>query len=422
MADGQPLHSAFTTRECEVMAHLTIRRRRRFLLASAMCTVFLTSAVCANEEARDAAPEVKTLTLESDVFLPPALWVVDPGEEREESEAPVPEDAAPKDETHEAAALEPVPSAALSMPPPLDPPPLKEVSVILDWYLSPQHAALLIADAREYFKEQGLAVELQSPADPAIPLKLLATEEVDLALTRAPILHLQVHAGEPLIRVGTLIETPLNAVVVTRSWAGEDDIASLAGLDYGFSTQEGEAVVAEQLIPESLRQTDGFTAPENVHFDAAAAVVNGDAEVIADGYYYALPEQLAPEGIESRVIRYEELDIPRHEGVIIVANSQSLSKQGPTWARFMTAVEQASHWMIENPEEAWGLLAERHPILDNTVNQASWEGILRRLSLSPSAVNTRRYQAFEAYLKQRGLIEETLPVSRLAVDPHTLQE
>ncbi|MFI0471353.1 ABC transporter substrate-binding protein [Halomonas sp. HMF6819] len=402
------------------MPHLTIRWPTRLVFAGALCLLFLSWLALAGDEDTASDQNAEVLSLESEVMLPPALWPDAAPLARDESAA----DADPEVQAENASPdqPEPVPSAALALPPPLDPPPLTEVSVMLDWYLSPQHAALLIAQARELFKEQGLAVELLSPADPTIALKLLVAEEVDLALTRQPILHLQAHKGEPLTRVGTLIETPLNAVIVTGSAAETDDVALLAGRDYGFSTREGETIVAERLIPQSLRQTDGFKAPVNVHFDATAAVVRGDANVIADGYFDSLPEQLAPEGIESHVIRYEEIDIPRHDGVIIVANSQTLGRRGPTLARFMSAVEQASHWMIENPDASWALIAEQHPILDNAINEANWASLLRRLSLSPAAVNTRRYQAFETYLLKRGLIEETLPVSRLAVDPHTLAE
>ncbi|MFG6666603.1 ABC transporter substrate-binding protein [Halomonas sp. HNIBRBA4712] len=403
------------------MLHLTTGRRNRLFLACTLCLLCWSAQASASEP----SPEPEVPGLESDVVLPPGLWDDSDdsaaGSEVSELEASGLEtNEEPQAESLDDDVVAPAPSTALAIPPPLDPPPLTEVSVMLDWYLSPQHAALLIADERELFEEQGLTLDLQSPADPDVALKLLVAEEVDLALTREPVLHLQVHAGEPLVRVGTLIETPLNAVVVTRQAAEQEDIAALAGLDYGFSTLEGKEIVAERLIPQSLRQTDSFKAPVNVHFDAVAAVVGGEAQVIADGFYTTLPQQLAPEGVDSRVIHYETIDIPRHDGLIVVANSHSLASKGPIWARFLTAVEQASHWMIENPEAAWALLVEHHPILDNPANEASWEALLRRLSLSPAAVNTRRYQAFEAYLAKRGIIEAPLPVSRLAIDPHTL--
>ncbi|MCB8889811.1 ABC transporter substrate-binding protein [Halomonas malpeensis] len=399
------------------MAHLVLPWRRYGTPALIAFLLFLNSSLYASDETVVNDADGARLTLDTDVVVPDGLW-----ETPREPLLVTPEPGLDEIPREEASSSDPAPSATLALPPPLDPPPLKAFAVMLDWYLSPQHAALVIAKERELFEDQGLDVELLSPADPTLPLKLLAAGEVELALTREPILHLQAHAGEPLVRVGTLVETPLNAVIVTRSTASVDEPASLAGLRYGFSTREGESVVAERLVPQSIRQTDDFVEPVNVHFDAAAAVVDGRVDVIADGYYATLPDQLAPEGIDSRVIHYEEIDIPRHDGLVVVANATTLAHTVQSIARFMTAVEQASHWMIDNPEAAWALVTERHPILDNEVNQAGWEALLRRMSLSPAAVNTRRYQAFEAYLLSRGIIETVLPVSRLAIDPHALQE
>ena len=59
-------------------------------------------------------------------------------------------------------------------------------------------------------------------------------------------------------------------------------------------------------------------------------------------------------------------------------------------------------------------------MLDNDINAGAWEDILRRMALNPAALDSRRYAAFETFLQQTGITSDVLPVSRLAVDPHTL--
>ena len=169
-------------------------RERSFLALSLFFfLLFSFSATYANEE-RDSGNLDAPLSLESDVALPEGLWPAG-----DNSAAEVPEEA---------------PSMAVIPPPPLDPPPLKQLTLMLDWYLSPQHAALIVAKERALFAAQGLEIELLTPADPSIAIKLLAAGEVDLALTRQPLLHLHAHDGAPITRIATLIETPLNAVIV----------------------------------------------------------------------------------------------------------------------------------------------------------------------------------------------------------------
>ena len=378
-------------------------RERSFLALSLFFfLLFSFSATYANEE-RDSGNLDAPLSLESDVALPEGLWPAG-----DNSAAEVPEEA---------------PSMAVIPPPPLDPPPLKQLTLMLDWYLSPQHAALIVAKERALFAAQGLEIELLTPADPSIAIKLLAAGEVDLALTRQPLLHLHAHDGAPITRIATLIETPLNAVIVAGEAPAPAAVAdALADLHYGYSTREGRDVLVEQLLPRSVRQVDDFVAPESVHFDAADALRSSRVDAVADGFFHTLPQQLASDGIVTHTVRHSDIDIPRHDGLILLANSDSVARQATTWSRVLIALEEASNWMIEHPEEAWTLLVTTHPVLDNPINQEAWDDLLRRVALSPAALDERRYAAFESYLQSAGVTENSIPVTRLAVNPHLLME
>ncbi|MAG54203.1 MAG: ABC transporter substrate-binding protein [Halomonas sp.] len=384
------------------MLNAFLRGRSFLALSLVFFLLFSFSATYANEE-RDSGNLDAPLSLESDVALPEGLWPAG-----DNSAAEVPEEA---------------PSMAVIPPPPLDPPPLKQLTLMLDWYLSPQHAALIVAKERALFAAQGLEIELLTPADPSIAIKLLAAGEVDLALTRQPLLHLHAHDGAPITRIATLIETPLNAVIVAGEAPAPAAVAdALADLHYGYSTREGRDVLVEQLLPRSVRQVDDFVAPESVHFDAADALRSSRVDAVADGFFHTLPQQLASDGIVTHTVRYSDIDIPRHDGLILLANSDSVARQATTWSRVLIALEEASNWMIEHPEEAWTLLVTTHPVLDNPINQEAWDDLLRRVALSPAALDERRYAAFESYLQSAGVTENSIPVTRLAVNPHLLME
>lgn len=367
------------------------------LLSLTVTLLVLNSVGYANEETIESAQEDTTLSLEADVVVVPDLLTQSVDIDDDEQ----------------------APSMALVPAPPLEPPPLKTLTLMLDWYLSPQHAALVVAKERGLYAAHGLDVDIQSPADPSIAIKLLSAGDVDLALTRQPLLHLYAHEGAPITRIATLIETPLTAVVVM----GQETLESehhLAGLQYGYTTREGLDLLIPRLVPRSVQEIDDYSAPTNLHFDPARALREGQADAVADGYFHYLPPQLAAEGIATHLIRFDTLDIPRHDGLIVVANSDSLVRRADTWSRFVLALEEASHWIIDNPTQAWQLLVSSHPVLDNDINTAAWEDIVRRIALSPAALDSRRYTAFEAYLLERTHIETTLPLSRLAVDPHAL--
>ncbi|WP_083004030.1 ABC transporter substrate-binding protein [Halomonas sp. GT] len=385
------------------MLNAFLRARSLVFVTLSIFLLFSISATYANKE-NGAVNNSEPLTLNSEVTLPADLWPLSDNEALEEA-VEQEEDA---------------PSMALTPPPPLDPPPLKQLLLMLDWYISPQHAALIVAKQRGLFAAQGLELELLTPADPSIAIKLLTAGEVDLALTRQPLLHLHAHEGAAITRIGTLIETPLNAVIVAGNAPTNETTDQLAGLHYGFSTREGRDVLVDQLVPISLRQIDDFNPPESVHFDAASALRESRVDAIADGFYLTLPQQLASDGIVTHTVRYNDIDVPRHDGLILLANSDTVTRRSATWSRVLIALEEASNWIIENPEAAWSLLISSHPVLDNAINEAAWDDLLRRIAISPAALDDRRYASFEHYLEQAGITETALPVSRLAVNPHAL--
>ena len=356
-----------------------------------MGLMLLAPSVSLADDVNSTSQESSTLQLESEVYLPDDLWP-------------------------EKAYIE-APSAAVIPPEPLAPPPLEPINVMLDWFLSPQHAPLLIAYEKGFFQRQGLEVRWQIPGDPSLPTKLLAAGEVDLALGRQPLLHLAVHGGASLTRIATLVNTPLNAIITL----GDDPKESLEQLGtrpLGFTTQEGQQLILPLLISEIVSQSEQYAKPQAVHFETVQSLTVGGLEGIADAFFHTLPSRLSTQGQPTTVTRYDALSIPRHDGLIVMANRNTLGNRMETCARFVIALEDAVNWIIENPESAMETMITAYPRLENSVTTDSWEDILRRFSLTPAALDLRRYQDMETFLHQHDITSEILPVEQLAVDPN----
>ena len=109
-----------------------------------------------------------------------------------------------------------------------------KLTVLLDWFVNPDHAPLVIAETRGFFKEQGLEVTIVPPSDPSAPPRLVAAGQGDIAISYQPQLHVQVAEGLPLTRIGTIAETPLNALVALKHGPIKK-ISDLKGKKVGFS-------------------------------------------------------------------------------------------------------------------------------------------------------------------------------------------
>ena len=135
-----------------------------------------------------------------------------------------------------------------------------KLTVLLDWFVNPDHAPLVIAREQGFFAEHGLEVELIAPADPNDPPKLVAAGQADIAVSYQPQLHLQVAEGLPLRRIGTAVATPLNSLVVLADGPieGIADWSFAAGLD---AAAGGHYLEVDLYVPE-YAEVDDLTRGE----------------------------------------------------------------------------------------------------------------------------------------------------------------
>ncbi|WP_187774623.1 ABC transporter substrate-binding protein [Billgrantia pellis] len=315
-----------------------------------------------------------------------------------------------------------VPSVVTEPAAPLVPPPMVQLEVTLDWYLNPQHTALLVAREKGMFRRRGLEVRLSVPADPNVPAKLLAAGRTDLAVGRQTQLHLLADKGLPLMRVATLIDTPLAGLMLradVNTQAEEEALAyELEGLRIGYTDQDGRDILLARLLAELMSMRDGLALIEPV--DVNYAVLDALREERVDGVLvhqrHLLPRQLADEGIAMRVLPIENHGLPPHDGLILMANRDRLNGKRDAVRQLVAALEEAALWSLDHPQEAWELLVAAEPALNDLTIRDAWTDILPRLSLRPAALDQGRYLRFDRYLLEQGVIDNGTPLERIAVD------
>lgn len=158
----------------------------------------------------------------------------------------------------------------------------RHLDVMLDWYVNPDHAPLVVALEKGYFREAGLDVRLVAPSDPNDPPKLVAAGKADIAVSYQPHLHIQVSQGLPLVRIGTLVATPLNSLVVLES-SPIRSLADLKGKTVGFATSGTEdAMLGAMLARHGLSMAD--VTMINVGFGLTPALASGRVDAIIGAY------------------------------------------------------------------------------------------------------------------------------------------
>ncbi|MBT5037549.1 MAG: ABC transporter substrate-binding protein, partial [Rhodospirillaceae bacterium] len=151
-----------------------------------------------------------------------------------------------------------------------------KLTVLLDWFVNPDHAPLFVAQEQGYFAAHGLEVEMIAPADPNDPPKLVAAGKADIALSYQPQLHVQVAAGLPLTRFGTLIATPLNTLLVLADGPVKS-IADLKGRKVGYSVGGFEDALLRAMLARHGLTLDDITLI-NVNFSLSPALLAGQVD------------------------------------------------------------------------------------------------------------------------------------------------
>jgi len=282
----------------------------------------------------------------------------------------------------------------------------EKLTVMLDWFLNPDHGPLVVALQKGYFAEDGLEVTLIEPADPNDPPKLVAAGLADVAITYQPQLHMQVAAGLPLSRIGTLVATPLNTLLVLDDGPIKS-IADLKGRTVGYSIGGFEdALLKAMLAPHGLKLSDLKLV--NVNFSLSPALLSGQVDAVIGAYRNFELNQLAIEGRKGRAFFVEEEGVPPYDELILVAATDKLAD--PRLVKLLHGLERAVLYMVNHPEESWALFAGYRKGLDDELNRRAWRDTLPRFALRPAALDRGRYERFARFLIEQEVIETAPPV------------
>ncbi|MCB5160877.1 ABC transporter substrate-binding protein [Marinomonas algarum] len=278
----------------------------------------------------------------------------------------------------------------------------EKLTLMLDWFVNPDHGALIVAQQKGLFAEQGLDVRIQEPTDPSMPAKLVAAGNIDLAVSYQPQLIQDVAIGLPLMRISTLIGTPLNTLMVLDS-SEIKRIADLKGKTIGTSIADG---VSEATV-EAMLKKSGLSIHDvniiNMGWGLSSALASKKVDAIYGGYRNFELHQLAIEGFKGRAFYVEEEGVPPYDELVVVAKKGHVSPE--TLGKFNRAVELATQYIVNHQETAWDIFKSYKGDLDTELNRLAWKDTVVRFALRPAAVDVQRYEEYAAFLKQTGLIK-----------------
>ncbi|WP_143170732.1 ABC transporter substrate-binding protein [Desulfopila aestuarii] len=287
----------------------------------------------------------------------------------------------------------------------------EKVTVLLDWFVNPDHAPLFVALEKGYFAERGLDVELIAPSNPNDPPKLVAAGKADIAVSYQHQHQMQVEQGLPLVRIATLVATPLNSLVVLEDGPIKS-IGDLKGKTIGYSVGGFEtALLKVMLAKEGIALSDVKLV--NVNFSLSPSLFTGQVDGVIGAFRNFELNQMAIEKRPGHAFFVEEYGIPAYDELILVADRASLGDA--KLRRFVDAVEAGVQYLVNHPDESWELFIKGdRKSLDDELNRRAWRDTLPRFALRPGALDRQRYVRFARFLQEQDIVKNVAPLDEWA--------
>lgn len=289
--------------------------------------------------------------------------------------------------------------------------PMEKLTVLLDWFPNPDHAPLVIAQQQGFFKEQGLDVALIGPADPTDPPKLVAAGKADLGITYEPELMEQIDQGLPLIRVGTLIDKPLNSLVVLKG-NGISTLADLKGKRIGASNSGLSSIMLKVMLSKA-GLSDKDVEITNVRYNLTQALLSHKVDAVTGIMRnYEVPML---EARNQKVLAFfpEEHGIPNYSELVFITHVKNT--QDKRIPRFMAAIKKAVRYLDEHPQDSWAGFAKQYPESNNAVNHDAWFATMPYFAEEPTDFDNNEWQKFAEFMHENQLIKKIQPTSHYAI-------
>ena len=288
-----------------------------------------------------------------------------------------------------------------------------KMTVLLDWFLNPDHAPLIVAKEKGYFKEQGLDVTFVAPANPNDPPKMVAAGKADLAVSYQHQHQMHVDQGLPLVRIATIVATPLNSLVVLAD-SDIHTIADLKGKTIGYSVGGFETILLQVMLAKADLQIEDVKLV-NVNFSLSPSLFAGKTDAVIGAFRNFELNQMDIEKRPGRAFYVEEYGIPAYDELILVANKERIDDKN--LRKFVNALEAGVQFLLNHPEESWELFVKgERAELNDELNKRAWADTLPRFALRPGALDKNRYNRFAEFLREQNMIESVPPLESWAVE------
>ncbi|MBR6756061.1 MAG: ABC transporter substrate-binding protein [Peptococcaceae bacterium] len=239
----------------------------------------------------------------------------------------------------------------------------KPITVVLDWTPNTNHTGIFVAQAKGYFEDAGLKVEIvQPPEDGAVPL--VASGKAQFGVSFQDYLA-PAFVGEnqlPVTAVAAVIQHNTSGIV-SRAGEGMDTPKGLEGKKYATWDLDVEKATIRDVMKADGGNFELVELIPSTVTDEVSALQSKSVDAIWIFYGWAgVACQIADLAID--YFEFADIDpVFDYYTPVIVGNDAWLAENPETAKAFINALSQGYNYAVNNPKEAADILMEAAPEL-----------------------------------------------------------
>lgn len=290
---------------------------------------------------------------------------------------------------------------------------LEKITFVLDWTPNTNHTGLYVAQAKGYFEEAGLDVDIvQPPEDGAAVLVASGKAQFGISFQDSMAAALVGDSALPITAVASVIQHNTSGII-SRAGEGMDTPKGMEGHSYATWNGAIELATLEEVVKADGGDFSKVELIPSTVTDEVSALKTNSVDSIWIFYAWAgVKTEL--EGLDTDYFAFADIDpVFDYYTPVIISGNKFLEENPDAAKAFMAAVSKGYEFAIENPEEAAEILCAAAPELDAELVLASQKYLANQYQADAEYwgyIDAERWNNFYKWVNDNKLVEGEVPL------------
>ena len=282
----------------------------------------------------------------------------------------------------------------------------QELSLILDWFPNVDHLPIYVARQQGLFAEEGLKIKIISPSQTADGLKMVASGNVDIAVSYEPQTIIAAARGLDVVVFARLIEHPLTTLLFLKD-QGIETPKDLSGKKIGYTVPGLMDVLLNAFA--KVNDIQDYRSI-NVGFAIVQSLTAKKVDAVMGPFKTYETVTMAHKGYEVGYFELEKWGIPDYDELIFITSNKNMQKKQAAMASFRRVMDRAITQVRQNPQQAFKDYLNQVPEVDRKIEYDAFELTLPYYA-TRQQLDAGQWQQFADFALKYGLIDKKVDVA-----------